>query len=130
MYMMKAAHDSLGHRGIYSTKNMLTSVSGGPELERDVVWYIKSCHYCQERQKTLVQIPPVENTYTVSISGGARGYNSYDNLNLMGVNTLYTRVAISHPGRKHARCRKKMQSPLAVGCSRTLSVVGAAWWRL
>ncbi len=66
MYMMKAAHDSLGHRGIYSTKNMLSERFWWPELERDVVWYIKSCHYCQERQKTLVQIPPVE-THTPSV---------------------------------------------------------------
>ena len=66
MYMMKAAHDSLGHRGIYSTKNMLSERFWWPEMERDVVWYIKTCHYCQERQKTLVQIPPVE-THTPSV---------------------------------------------------------------
>ena len=45
---------------------MLSERFWWPELERDVVWYIKSCHYCQERQKTLVQIPPVE-THTPSV---------------------------------------------------------------
>ena len=66
MYMMKAAHDSLGHRGIYSTKNLLATRFWWPELERDVVWYVNSCRPCQERQKALVKIPPVI-THTPSV---------------------------------------------------------------
>ena len=66
MYMMKAAHDSLGHRGIYSTKNLLAARFWWPELERDVVWYINSCLPCQERQKALVKIPPII-THTPSV---------------------------------------------------------------
>ena len=66
MYMMKAAHDSLGHRGVYSTKNLLAARFWWPELERDVVWYLKTCQFCQERQKTLVKIPSVV-THTPSV---------------------------------------------------------------
>ena len=29
-----------------------------PEVERDVYQYVKTCHICQERQKTLLRVPP------------------------------------------------------------------------
>lgn len=66
MYMLEAAHDSLGHRGTYATKELLLQRFWWPELERDVHWYVKTCHLCQERQKRLVQIPRIE-THTPSI---------------------------------------------------------------
>ncbi|SJL13043.1 uncharacterized protein ARMOST_16479 [Armillaria ostoyae] len=58
MYMMRSAHDSLGHRGFYATKSLLDQRFWWPELERDVSWYVKSCHLCQVRQKTMLRIPP------------------------------------------------------------------------
>lgn len=66
MYMLKSAHDSLGHRGIFSTKELIAPRFWWPELPRDVAWYVKTCKLCQERQKLLVQIPPIE-THTPSI---------------------------------------------------------------
>ena len=66
MYMMKAAHDNLGHRGFYVTKTMVAECFWWPEVERDVSWYCKTCHICQTRQKLLVKIPPVV-THTLSI---------------------------------------------------------------
>ena len=66
MYMLKSAHDSLGHRGIYSTAELLKQRFWWPDIERDVVWYIKTCHLCQERQRTLLEVPPIE-THTPSI---------------------------------------------------------------
>lgn len=66
MYMMKAAHDSLGHRGFYATKELIGLRFWWPEFERDVSWYVKTCKICQERQKTLLRIPPVV-THTPSI---------------------------------------------------------------
>jgi hypothetical protein len=66
MYLMRAAHDSLGHRGFYATKALITERFWWPEMERDVSWYCKTCHVCQERQKLLVKIPPVV-THTPSI---------------------------------------------------------------
>lgn len=66
MYMMRAAHDSLGHRGFYATKELIGLRFWWPEFERDVSWYVKTCKICQERQKTLLRIPPVV-THTPSI---------------------------------------------------------------
>jgi len=45
MYMMQVAHDSLGHRGAYATKNMLGERFWWPDIERDVTWYVKTCHH-------------------------------------------------------------------------------------
>ena len=58
MYMMRAAHDSIGHRGFFATKDLLQARFWWPELERDVSWYVKTCHLCQIRQKELIRIPP------------------------------------------------------------------------
>ena len=64
--MLRAAHDSLGHRGAYATRKMLSERFWWPELERDTYWYVKTCHVCQLRQKTIIQIPRTE-THTPSI---------------------------------------------------------------
>jgi Integrase zinc binding domain len=64
--MMRAGHDGLGHRGFYATKSLLVERFWWPEMERDIQWYVKSCHICQERQKALILIPPTV-THTPSI---------------------------------------------------------------
>jgi hypothetical protein len=64
--MMRLAHDNLGHRGSYATRMLLSERFWWPELERDVHWHVKTCHLCQERQKTMIQIPRTE-THTPSI---------------------------------------------------------------
>jgi hypothetical protein len=66
MYLMKASHDSLGHRGFYATKTLVGERFWWPEMERDVSWYCKTCDICQKRQKLLVKIPPIV-THTPSI---------------------------------------------------------------
>ena len=64
--MMTAAHDHNGHRGFFATKSLLTQRFWWPEMERDINWFVKSCHPCQERQKQLVRIPP-SKTHTPCI---------------------------------------------------------------
>ena len=66
MYLLKASHDSLGHRGFYATKTLINERFWWPEMERDVSWYCKTCDICQKRQKLLVKVPPVV-THTPSI---------------------------------------------------------------
>jgi hypothetical protein len=59
MYVMRASHDSLGHRGVYATKSLIELRMWWPEMDRDISWYIKTCHMCQLRQRQLLRIPPV-----------------------------------------------------------------------
>jgi hypothetical protein len=66
MYLMKASHDSLGHRGFYATKTLIAERFWWPEMESDISWYCKTCDMCQKRQKLLVKIPPIV-THTPSI---------------------------------------------------------------
>ncbi|CAK5284029.1 unnamed protein product [Mycena citricolor] len=65
-YMMKACHDALGHKGLFSTKSLLETRFWWPEMERDVDWWRKTCHSCQVRQKTLLRTPPTP-TMTPSV---------------------------------------------------------------
>ena len=66
MYMMRASHNSLGHRGQYATKSIIELRFWWPEMERDIKWFVDTCHVCQLRQKTLLKVPPVA-TMTPSI---------------------------------------------------------------
>nr|GAT43392.1 predicted protein [Mycena chlorophos] len=59
MYMMRATHDALGHRGAFSTKSLLEARFWWPDLEGDVRWYVKTCHLCQKRRQALIRSPPV-----------------------------------------------------------------------
>jgi hypothetical protein len=58
MYMMRASHDSLGHKGAYATKSLIDLRFWWPDCSQDMDWYVKTCHLCQVRQKTLLRIPP------------------------------------------------------------------------
>ena len=64
--MLRSAHDVLGHRGAYATKMLILERFWWPEIDADVRWYVQTCHLCQERQKTLLLIPPTV-THTPSI---------------------------------------------------------------
>jgi hypothetical protein len=66
IYMLKAAHDCVGHAGHFPTRSLIAQRFWWPEMDRDVRWFIDSCQLCQERQKVLLRIPPVE-TFTPSI---------------------------------------------------------------
>ena len=58
MCIMQAAHDSLGHRGAYATRNMLGERFWWPDIECNMAWSVKTCHRCQERSKRIIEIPP------------------------------------------------------------------------
>ena len=58
MYMLRASHDSLGHRGPWATTQFLAKRFWWPDLEGDVAWYCRTCHICQLRTKMLLKIPP------------------------------------------------------------------------
>ena len=58
MYIMRALHDALGHRGSYATRELILRRFWWPDIEKDVHWYVTTCEPCQKRQKTLLKIPP------------------------------------------------------------------------
>jgi len=59
MYMLRATHDSLGHRGGYATAALIELRFWWPELEKDIRWYVKTCATCQRRQQSMFRIPPI-----------------------------------------------------------------------
>jgi hypothetical protein len=56
--LVRDAHDSLGHKGFYSTRRTLIDRFWWPSIEQDIKWYITTCHQCQLRQTTKIRIPP------------------------------------------------------------------------
>src|SRR6202000_3256238 len=59
MYMLRAAHDSLGHRGGFATTALIELRFWWPEFEKDVRWYVNTCVSCQKRRQALFKSPPV-----------------------------------------------------------------------
>lgn len=59
---IREAHDSLGHKGFYSTLRTLLDRFWWPTLANDVKQHIATCHECQIRQTTKIHIPPVVAT--------------------------------------------------------------------
>ncbi|KIK50145.1 hypothetical protein GYMLUDRAFT_989993 [Collybiopsis luxurians FD-317 M1] len=55
---MKAEHDALEYRSVYATKALLSERFWWPELEKDINWYVKTCHLCQEKLKNHIRTPP------------------------------------------------------------------------
>uniref|UniRef100_A0A0W0G4J0 Integrase zinc-binding domain-containing protein n=1 Tax=Moniliophthora roreri TaxID=221103 RepID=A0A0W0G4J0_MONRR len=66
MWMMSAAHDYVGHKGIFATEQLLKKRFLWPELEYDVEWSVKLCQPCQDRQLNMIKIPPTW-THTLSL---------------------------------------------------------------
>ena len=66
MYILKAAHDALGHRGVYATTELIGLRFWWPAFQADVKWYVQTCDTCQKRQALILRPPPVI-THTPSI---------------------------------------------------------------
>ena len=66
MRLLKLCHDDMGHRGAYATGKLLQQRFWWPGIEEDVIWYVRTCHLCQIRQKRALEIPPVV-THMLSI---------------------------------------------------------------
>jgi hypothetical protein len=63
--LIKEAHDSLGHKGVFLVWTHLLLHFWWPMLVDDVKWYNQTCHECQIRQTQRFHIPP-----TVPVVGG------------------------------------------------------------
>ena len=59
---LKATHDELGHKGVYSTRHTIADCFWWPSLNNDVAWYIKTCHQCQLHSVEKIIIPPTVAT--------------------------------------------------------------------
>jgi len=66
MHLLKSCHNDMGHRGAYATGKLLQQRFWWPGIEENVIWYVRTCHLYQIRQKCALEIPPVV-THTLSI---------------------------------------------------------------
>ena len=66
MRLLRSYHDEMGYRGGYATNKLLQQRFWWPEIEEDAVWYVRTCHICQVRQRRALELPPVV-THTLSI---------------------------------------------------------------
>ena len=52
------AHDQLGHKGFYTTRQHLADRFWWPSINRDIKCFLHTCHECQVRSTQHVHIPP------------------------------------------------------------------------
>jgi Integrase zinc binding domain len=58
LVIIQEAHDTLGHKGLFSVQMHLLDRFWWPMLENDVKWYICTCHECQVHLLKKIHIPP------------------------------------------------------------------------
>ena len=56
--ILRETHDQLGHKGFYATRRTISDRFWWPTLDRDLAWYLKTCHQCQLRSVERVVLPP------------------------------------------------------------------------
>jgi hypothetical protein len=56
--ILKQVHDELGHKGFYICRRRLLDRFWWPFLDKDLKWYLKTCHECQLRLSWKFNIPP------------------------------------------------------------------------
>ena len=56
--LIRAAHDSLGHKGIFVIRTRLLERFWWPMIDQDIRWFVKTCHQCQIRTNIKIHIPP------------------------------------------------------------------------
>jgi hypothetical protein len=60
--IMRQCHDDVGHKGFYATHALVAERFFWPHMKPDIVWFVRSCHWCQIRQLRHILIPPVVAT--------------------------------------------------------------------
>jgi hypothetical protein len=60
--LIRQVHDSLSHKGIFTTQTRLLDCFWWPDLDADIRWYIKTCHECQTHLNHHFHIPPLVPT--------------------------------------------------------------------
>jgi hypothetical protein len=56
--ILQETHDKLGHKGFYSTRRTIIDRFWWPTVDKDLAWYLKTCHQCQIRTVRKLIIPP------------------------------------------------------------------------
>jgi len=62
IFLIKSAHDDVGHHGVYATIAMVSERYWWPGLTYDVAWFIRTCELCQLRSTQQPVIPPMVAT--------------------------------------------------------------------
>ncbi|KAJ3554121.1 hypothetical protein NP233_g12490 [Leucocoprinus birnbaumii] len=57
-HLLIESHDRLGHKGFYSTRRTLGDRFWWPSLDKDIHWFLRTCHQCQIRSTEHVVILP------------------------------------------------------------------------
>ena len=76
MYMMKVAHDNLGHRDFYATKTMVAEHFWWPELERCEL-VLQDLSHLSDKAEVAGENTTSSDTYSFNISSTACGHNAY-----------------------------------------------------
>jgi hypothetical protein len=88
--MMQEAHDLLGHKGFYSTRCTISDHFWWPSLNKDLSWYLKTCHQCQIQSIEKVIIPPTISVLTTLFQ------KAYTDTMFMPTSHGYNRIVQAH----------------------------------
>ena len=62
LFLISAAHNDVGHHGVYATSALLMERYWWPFMAQDIAWFILTCRLCQLRKTQQIVIPPTVAT--------------------------------------------------------------------
>lgn len=57
-FVLTSVHDKFGHKGVYSTEQLIRQRFWWPNMIGQIQWFIRTCYLCQKRQKTMIYKDP------------------------------------------------------------------------
>jgi len=54
--LLRSCYDETGHKGSHATNKLLQQRFWWPEIEEDAVWYVRTYHICQVRQRRALEL--------------------------------------------------------------------------
>jgi len=57
--VLRECHDAVRHKGLYTTRSLVIECYWWPHVHEDLLWFVKTCHICQEHQVRQICISPI-----------------------------------------------------------------------
>jgi Integrase zinc binding domain len=60
--ILRSIHDNIGHKRFYATRAAVLERFWWLHVNKDIIWFVCTCHICQIQQTQKVLIPPIVAT--------------------------------------------------------------------
>ena len=78
LFLIRAAHNDVGHHGVYATNALISEQYWWPHMAQDIAWFVLTCHIHMSDKENLQNSYSADCCYASStILKGLHGYHAY-----------------------------------------------------